>query len=548
MNILKIILYGVSVILMSSCSIVRHMALEEEIVVTPDFVNGKCVLDQSHFKSPNTNYILRDKCVLNGAKIFIPSNCMITFIDDGSIDCGMISGMDTYIKAPEKQIFGSDVDLKGSFKADPARPIWFGINPDCILGEDGIFLQGTNWTERFVSLLLFDDIQLDYKGCYYINGHLTLRSDQRLDGNGSTLKWVYTKHKPLLEIGYVNGYKYVENVQLKDLRIVGNKMETDDVTEYCHGISIGYASDISLSDIEVAYCRGDGLYVGTNVSTTLDNITPNKISVKNFKAISNHRQGMSITRVNGLVVEDSEFSYTSGTAPSAGIDIEPNMLKGDDGELYITECLNISISNCRFIGNEGYGLVMGHSSCNQSNVQEVISDIIVSKCTFVSNRLYVYGGKNIMFNDIDISDSKLEIRAPGYTDNIVFKNMKITCDVKNNDMSAISFVLYSVDNANTRINNITFNNIDIIGFGAYGIYIPKVVSRDKEIPYLSGLTICRVNIYDCVVPIYVAPDINEKRIKLNKYRAIAKEELTPTQLQVRESAPDGCYINGESFN
>lgn len=517
---------------------------ENIVTVTPEIVSGNYILSQSHFKDPNTHYIIKYHSSLNGSKVIMPQNCTLTFIG-GSICNGTIVGAETFVNGESCQIFGDYIRLNGSFRAISAKPIWFGIVPDCILTDSGKYLSGTDWTERFSSLLLFDNVTLDADGCYFINGHLSVRSNQIIDGKNATIKWFYVKHKPLFEVGYSNGFRYVENVRITNLNIIGNKLETDDVTEHCHGILIGYSTNVSIDNVAVSYCRGDGVYVGANVTAPPKEITPTNVFIRNVRCRYNHRQGMSITRVNGLTVKDSDFSYTSGTAPSAGIDIEPNKKISDNGDVYITECLNISISHCSFINNEGYGLVMGHSSCDQSNVQEVISNVEVKNCEFFANRLYVYGGKNVRITNSNLNNTSLEVRAPGYMDNILFRKLKFSCDIEGNELSAISFILYSVTSPNSRINNIAFENISINGYGAYGINVPSFVSKGISIRYINGLTLRNNKIRGCSVPLYIGPAIEDKKLVSNTLVPIDIDKLTPAQHTLREKVLNGVYVHTE---
>jgi hypothetical protein len=62
-------------------------------------------------------------------------------------------------------------------------------------------------------------------------------------------------------------------------------------------------------------------------------------------------QGMSIISVVGMVVSNSTFSNTNGTAPQFGIDLEPNRVEDELQDVHIT--------GCRFIGNVGGGIMMG---------------------------------------------------------------------------------------------------------------------------------------------------------------------------------------------
>ena len=69
-----------------------------------------------------------------------------------------------------------------------------------------------------------------------------------------------------------------------------------------------------------------------------------------MRCLRNHRQGLSIVTVDGLLVENSEFSETRGTAPEAGIDFEPN---------HPWEPIrNAVVRNCLFRNNKAYGLLI----------------------------------------------------------------------------------------------------------------------------------------------------------------------------------------------
>jgi hypothetical protein len=82
---------------------------------------------------------------------------------------------------------------------------------------------------------------------------------------------------------------------------------------------------------------GDGFYIGGGVNLNLSRCVSDR----------NRRQGMSIIACKNLYVADSIFSNTSGTPPSAGIDIEPD--KGCVIE-------GVNVLNCKLFGNAGAGL------------------------------------------------------------------------------------------------------------------------------------------------------------------------------------------------
>jgi hypothetical protein len=61
----------------------------------------------------------------------------------------------------------------------------------------------------------------------------------------------------------------------------------------------------------------------------------------------NYRQGMSIIGAVNMLVERSVFSNTNGTAPSAGVDVEPY--------LPTFEVTNVSFIDCQASNNSGPG-------------------------------------------------------------------------------------------------------------------------------------------------------------------------------------------------
>jgi hypothetical protein len=83
-------------------------------------------------------------------------------------------------------------------------------------------------------------------------------------------------------------------------------------SEHRHALSIHGCSQIKLRNLRICYSGGDGIYVsslrqGFFTSLTIDH---------------NFRQGMSVIEAQGLIVTESVFAFTRGTAPMAGIDFE----------------------------------------------------------------------------------------------------------------------------------------------------------------------------------------------------------------------------------
>lgn len=107
------------------------------------------------------------------------------------------------------------------------------------------------------------------------------------------------------------------------------------------GIKINGGTNIVVENTTVRNAWGDGLYVGFGtVSTTSTNV-----SLCSVKASNNRRQGLAIITVNGLLVQNSIFENSNGTAPSAGINFAPSRAIS-----------NVIIKNSQIVSNQGLAI------------------------------------------------------------------------------------------------------------------------------------------------------------------------------------------------
>ena len=141
---------------------------------------------------------------------------------------------------------------------------------------------------------------------------------------------------------YVVRARNVYDVEIAGGQIVGERSThhyySGTTDEWNHGIYVIGCRRVTVRDIRISKCTGDGMSIGGGAYDVV---------VDNIVSTGNRRQGLSITRCSYIRVYDSEFSYTSGTSPECGIDIEP------DGS---STCSNVRIENCRFNNNAKYGL------------------------------------------------------------------------------------------------------------------------------------------------------------------------------------------------
>jgi len=151
------------------------------------------------------------------------------------------------------------------------------------------------------------------------------------------------------------------NVEIAGGQLVGDRDGHNYVGssthEWGHGIQILGSTKVTVRDLRVSKCTGDGVCIGGGASDVV---------IGNIISTNNRRQGLSITNCTNIKVYDSEFSYSKGTSPECGIDLEP-----DDGHSLST----VLIQNCRMNNNGKYGM----------NIWKRVSGVTITQCTLERN-------------------------------------------------------------------------------------------------------------------------------------------------------------------
>jgi len=111
--------------------------------------------------------------------------------------------------------------------------------------------------------------------------------------------------------------------------------------EWRMGIALRGCRHVLIEGLRVESTGGDGFYVdgGGDLGWSED------ITLRDCVAYDNHRQGLSVISVVSLLVENCLFANTWGTAPEAGMDLEPDTEKN--------RLVNCVIRNCTFENNNG---------------------------------------------------------------------------------------------------------------------------------------------------------------------------------------------------
>ncbi len=217
--------------------------------------------------------------------------------------------------------------------------------------------------------------------------------------------------------------------------------------EWRMGLALRGCKDVTVEGLRIESSGGDGIYIdgGGGKRRFCKNIT-----IRNVTCYDNHRQGMSVISVDGLIVENCTFANTWGTAPGAGIDLEPD---GDDQSL-----VDIVIRNCLFENNEGHEVLVYPKNLKGNKAPDI--SIRFENCLM---RKTLTDGKpdgvaqGIGRNDLDHGWSGISVAAicddgPGGL--IEF----INCVVENTGKESLRIYDKSPDKAKLRFVNCQFRN------------------------------------------------------------------------------------------
>ena len=184
---------------------------------------------------------------------------------------------------------------------------------------------------------------------YAIDGSVgvNMTSGSTLYGNGATIKII-----PSSNANYVGvRAEGVERCIIENVHVLGDRNEhTGTDGEWGHGIAIGNSANVVVRDCVVSECWGDGLYVSSATDAYINNVVCD----------NNRRNGISMISGENVKFVDCVCSNTNGTAPQAGIDVEPN---------YNTDGLkNILFERCSSVNSAGAAGIFVHTKADDSNV------------------------------------------------------------------------------------------------------------------------------------------------------------------------------------
>ena len=203
-------------------------------ILRRNWVEDKNILTQEMINEANTIYEIRYDFDLNEEEITIPVGCVLKF-NGGVLNNGQIVGNKTVISSPIVLIFGSELQLTGSWSIDALYPEWFGANAN---GESDC-VEAINKAILLASTLNIYNVKLS-SGTYLVYSTIYMRNGVSLRGVSSAL----------FPYGYSGTIIYADFADTKSF-VISNYAAYNDV-------EIGYRDTLSgaqVTDGNFTPCR-----------------------------------------------------------------------------------------------------------------------------------------------------------------------------------------------------------------------------------------------------------------------------------------------------
>ena len=327
-----------------------------------------------------------------------------------------------------------------------------------------------------------ETVIIDDPGFTYLVNPLKLRSNQTvIFEDGVVIKAIPGGFKGVSDC-LING-KNVKNITLLGkgkVVLAMNKREYRKApytkSPYRNLLDLRSCTNITVKNLTLNSSGGDGIYIAA-LKTPSSNILLEDLIVDDHD-----RQGLSIISARDLTIRNCVFSNTKGSAPMAGIDLEPN--KTDEN------LSGIVIENCKFFGN---AKGMAFNLHRRMTGEAPPIDVIVRNCQFYNNRQYAFMSAagvafaenaykgNILIENCTFSDKKKPVvKLIGFREDgvkITLKNCVINVPKSNKTTG-----LEMSSSARLPLSNITLENLVInTPYPDKAVTVSKAIGGVKKI-------------------------------------------------------------------
>ena len=427
-SVMKCIIAILGVLFSSTCLLARSVVIKS------------AHLSQVQLRYENTTYVFAGICDMDGSTIIVPSNCILQFKQKACLINGNLVGNNTRLSGALENKVGCL--LTGTWLVPNVSDLFFNTK---YLDDTQILANVSN----ILSPVIQNSVRISRK-----KYNVSITNNNRIILSLPSNTKCVNKAHVTLRGNSCTSYSLVYIANASNVSYCGGRLsgdvghhlyEPNSTSEWGHGISIIGSCDVTIKDVEVEKCIGDGIYIGGGDELCIGSFdTASKnIIISNVNCHENRRQGLSAVSVNGLSVNSSYFINTGvqeASKPSAGIDIEPNKNQS---------VWNVAISGCTFKGNVGMQLLSTHYDIE--NEMSNIKNIKVSDCV-------ICGDAELSGASIKLSDTymtSLSLRGSYMPEG------GVTLDRCEIDGGGVVLKFYSLVNDRTREPEYMFNNCNI---------------------------------------------------------------------------------------
>jgi hypothetical protein len=207
--------------------------------------------------------------------------------------------------------------------------------------------------------------------------------------------------------------KDADGLSIRNLTIDGNRETMAfDVDGASHGVMLQYVRNAVLDNLIIKDMATDGVYIGPDPDT--QTLRSDNIEVRNCKIYRSRRNNISLTGATNVRIyggtnksagEDSGTS--TGTAPKAGIDLEPNT----SGATYANQ--NVIVQGMEFDDNVTYDMI----------IQKYATDIHIKNNPFTITGTGVHCANSATITRLTVADNFFTGGAYGFVASLTTGNL-----------------------------------------------------------------------------------------------------------------------------
>ena len=271
------------------------------------------------------------------------------------------------------------------------------------------------------------------EGTYRINADIGIELKSDVDV-------IMSPNAVLKAIGSENNHSRVfelylaDNVTITGGQIIGERYPHKGTGgEWGMGIQIYDCENVTISDVTISNCWGDGIYIGAE-DEDVKGAGCDKITIDGCYLYNNRRNNLSIVCGRDVTVKHCTFENANGTAPGYGIDIEPNYPDVNPSQ-------RILIYDSVFSENEGGSM----------GIITYSDDITIADC-IMDGKFINYAGTNVKISNTCINGQMYARYGVDIDDKSVINEGTLKEDVLvaslNVDKDTYTFINYQIDGNN----------------------------------------------------------------------------------------------------